>query len=105
FLETWASQDASAALTWSEDNLVGTRLNEAVSAVVRGAVQKDVTGAAAMVAEMQPGPARAEAAGIVAQKWFPEYMSTEPVKPELVKWLSGLDQDSIRSVLNQTCWN
>jgi len=105
FLETWAAQDASAALSWSEDNLQGMRLNQAVGAVVRGAVQKDVTAAAAMVADMQPGPARAEAADIVAQKWFPEMMSTEPVKPELLKWLSGLDQDSIRAVLNQSRWN
>ncbi len=105
FLETWAGQDASAALSWSEENLQGTRLNEAVSAVVRGAAQKDVASAAEMVVSLQPGPARAEAAGIVAQKWFPEFMSTEPVKPELLKWLSGLDQNSIRSVLNQTSWN
>jgi hypothetical protein len=105
FLETWAAKDASAALSWSEDNLQGTRLNQAVSAVVRGAVQKDVTSAAAMVADMQPGAARAEAAGIVAQKWFPEFMSSEPVKPELLNWLSGLDQDSVRAVLNQSCWN
>jgi hypothetical protein len=105
FLETWAAQDASAALSWSEDNLQGTRLNQAVSAVVRGAVQKDVTSAAAMVTDMQPGAARAQAAGIVAEKWFPELMSTDPLKPELLKWLSGLDQDSIRSVLNQSCWH
>jgi hypothetical protein len=104
FLETWAAQDASAALSWSQENLQGTRQNQAVSAVVRGAAEKDVTSAATMVADMQPGPARTEAAGIVAQKWFPEFMSTEPVKPELLKWLSGLDQDSIRSVLNQSCW-
>jgi hypothetical protein len=105
FLETWAAQDAAAALAWSEDNLQGTRLNQAVSAVVRGAVQKDVGAAAAMVTDLQPGPARAEAAGIVAQKWFPEYMSTDAVKPELLNWISGLDQDSIRSVLSQSCWN
>jgi len=106
FLETWAAQDASAALSWCEENLQGTRLNQAVSAVVRGAAQKDVGSAAAMVADMQPGAARSEAAGIVAEKWFPQqFMSAEPVKPELLSWLSGLDQDSIRSVLNQCCWN
>jgi hypothetical protein len=106
FLETWAAQDASAALSWSEDNLEGARLNQAVSAVVRGAAQKDVTSAAAMVDDMQPGAARSQAAGIVAERWFPQqFMSTDPVKPELLKWLSRLDQDSIRSVLNQSCWN
>lgn len=105
FLETWAAQDPSAALSWSQDNLQGTRLNQAVSAVVRGAAQKDVAAAAAMVADMQPGPARSEAAGIVSHEWFPQFMSTDPVKPELLKWLSGLDQDSIRAVLNQSCWS
>ena len=105
FLQTWASQDASAALSWSENNLDGTRLNQAVTAVVQGAADKDVAAAAEMVNQLEPGAARTQAAAIVAQRWFPNSINNEPLKPELLKWISGLDPDSVRSVLNQSCWN
>ena len=105
FVETWARQDAAAALSWSEENLQGLQLNQAIAGVIKGVSQKDVTAAAAMVTAMEPNPARAAAAGVVAQRWFPEFSSSDPVKPETLAWLKGLDPESVKRVLSQVVWS
>jgi hypothetical protein len=105
FVETWAKQDAAAALYWCEGNLQGPQLTRAVGGVIKGAAEKDVSGAAAMVAGMQPGPVRTEAAGVVAQNWFPRSFSSESVKPEALSWLSSLDPESIRGTLSRISWS
>jgi hypothetical protein len=68
---------------------------------MNGAAQAEVWTAAAMVAAMQPGPARAAAAVAVAQKWFPQSDSSEPMNPETISWLSSLDAASVKQVLDQ----
>jgi hypothetical protein len=106
FVETWAKQDAASALTWSQENLTGSRLSQAVGSVLRGASEKDVAGAAALVTGMDPSAARAAGAASVAQKWFPEFApgNTVPAKPEAIAWLGSLDTQSVRSALNQITW-
>jgi hypothetical protein len=104
FVETWAKQDATSALTWCASNLGGSSLVQAVGGVLRGAAEKDVAGAAGLVAEMAPSPARAEAAVAVARKWFPEMHSEKPVKPEAIAWLASLDSDAVKRVVNQVQW-
>jgi len=71
---------------------------------LKGAAAKDVAGAAGLVAAMSPSPARAEAAVAVAQKWFPDFSSDKPVKPETIAWLTSLDAESVKRVLNQVHW-
>ncbi|HZR15981.1 MAG TPA: hypothetical protein VFE51_01525 [Verrucomicrobiae bacterium] len=106
FVQTWAQQDSAAALSWCEENLQGPQLTQAVNGVMKGATSKDVAGAAAMVSNMQASPARAEAAAVVAQNWFPhQFNSSEPVKPETLSWLSGLDPGSVKAVLSQVSWS
>jgi hypothetical protein len=101
FVEAWAQKDAAGALAWCNDNLVGSSLAQAVAGVITGAAQKDVAGAAALVAAMDPSAARAEAAVAVAHKWFPETSSGDAASPEAVAWLAGLDPNSIRRVLRE----
>ena len=105
FVETWAKKDAASALAWCEASLADSSLAQAVGGVLKGAAQKDVAGAAALVSGMNPSPARCEGAVAVAEKWFPRYYSGDPlnapVKPEVVAWLAGLDTDSARRVLSQ----
>jgi hypothetical protein len=105
FVEVWAKQDAAEALTWCGENLTGTALNLAVGAVLKGVAAKDVVGGAALVAQMEPSPARAEAALAVAKKWFPEFSSTKPVTPEAIAWLSDLDGPSVKRVLDEVTWS
>lgn len=104
FVEAWAKQDAAGALTWCQENLAGSSLMQAVSGVMKGAAAKDVAGAAAFVAQMDPSAARAEAAVAVARKWFPDTFSGKSVKPETVAWLAGLDGDSMKRVLDEITW-
>jgi len=101
FVEAWAQKDAGSALTWCDENLTGSSLAQAVGGVSKGAAEKDISGAAALVAAMDPSSARAEAAVAVARKWFPEMSSGEAAKPEAVAWLAGLDPNSIKRVLEE----
>jgi hypothetical protein len=104
FVEAWAKLDANSALTWCEDNLAGSSLVQAVTGVLKGAAAKDVAGAAALVAGMNPSTARAEAAAAVARKWFPDSFSGRTVKPDTIAWLTGLDGDSVKRVLDEITW-
>lgn len=104
FVETWAKQDAAAALAWCEASLTGSSLSQAVAGVLKGAADKDVNGAAALVTGMSPSPARAEAAVAVAKKWFPEFSSGKPATPEAITWLSNLDGPSLGRVLGEVKW-
>lgn len=104
FVEAWAKQDAMAALTWSQQNLQGTELMGAVGGAIKGAAQKDVVAAAALVTAMDPSEARANAAAEVADKWFPRFDTTDAVKPEALVWLSGLDAQSIKKAVDQVSW-
>jgi hypothetical protein len=105
FVEVWARQDAAEALAWCGENLSGSALNQAVGAVLKGVAAKDVVGGAALVAQMEPSSARAEAAMAVAKKWFPEFSSSKPAAPEAIAWLGGLDGDSVKRVLNEVTWS
>lgn len=104
FVETWAKQDATSALTWCESNLSGSSLAQAIGGVLQGAAEKDVAGAAGLVTAMNPSQAREEAAVAVAKKWFPELASDEPVQPAAIAWLAGLDPASIRRVMAEAQW-
>jgi hypothetical protein len=105
FVETWAKQDAASALTWCESNLEGSGLAQAVGGVLKSVAARDVAGAARLVAEMNPSPARAEAAAAVARKWFPEFASyNKAVEPEAIAWLGGLDAHSVKRVLDEVRW-
>lgn len=104
FVEAWAKQDASGALSWCQENLNGTSLAQAVGGVLKGAAEKDVAAAAGLVAGMEPSSARAEGAVAVAKKWFPMMSSGKPIAPEAIAWLAGLDPLSTRRVLDQVTW-
>ncbi|PYI86172.1 MAG: hypothetical protein DME26_09580 [Verrucomicrobia bacterium] len=104
FVEAWAKQDAAGALSWCEENLAGSYLAQAVGGVLTGAAEKDVAGAAGLVAAMEPSPARAEAAVAIARKWFPQLSSDQQVNPATVAWLAGLDAESVRRVVNELQW-
>jgi len=104
FVEAWAKTDAGAALAWCDENLSGSSLAQAVRSVVTGAADKDLTAAAALVAQMDPSPARTQAAVAVARKWMPELSSDKSVPPEATTWLAGLDAESCRRVLEEITW-
>jgi hypothetical protein len=104
FVEGWAKYDAATALKWSEANLKGTTFANAAAGVVKGAVEVDLAGAAALVTSMGPSKARGDAAAVVMQKWMPEYSSNKPVEPEAIAWLKRLDGDAISHVLQETQW-
>jgi hypothetical protein len=100
FVEAWASKDASAALEWCQENLSGSAAIQAVGAVLKGAAEKDVAAAAALVTAMPPSPLRAEAALAVADKYFPA-LTSGPVKPEVIDWFSSLDPYSVQRALDR----
>jgi len=105
FIEAWATKDAPGALVWCEENLAGSILPQSVAAVVRGAAEKDVAAAAALVTEMNPSAARAEAATAVARKWMPPGLpSDQRVTPKTVAWLERLDAESVRRVIEGVAW-
>ncbi len=105
FVRAWAKQDPSGALTWCQSNLQGSTLAQAVGGLFKGAAEKDVAGAAAMVSAMAPSPARSQAAVAVAGKWFPEsFPGSKPVPAAALTWLSKLDPGSVRKVLGQVAW-
>ena len=103
-VEIWAKTDTSAALDWVQDHLNGSSLDEAVGAVLKGAARKDVAAAADLVTGMEPSLARAKAAVSVARQWFPEFGTDKPVPPEAVAWISSLDEQSMKHVLDQVQW-
>lgn len=105
FVEQWAGKDLANALDWSEANLSGSGLREAIGAAMRGGAEKDLPGAAQLVAQMQPSRIRAEAASAVADKWLPHWSAEDRVvAPEATQWLAGLDRQSVVRVLENTQW-
>lgn len=104
FVEAWAKQDATSALSWCEANLSGPTLSDAVGGALRGAADKNIANAATLVAGMNPSPARAEAALAVAEKWFPRLASDKSVPTAAVAWLAGLDADSSKRVVTEVMW-
>ena len=104
-METWAKKDPIAAMSWCDENLTGSGLSQAVSGVVKGVAEKDIVRASDLVAQMQPGAARAEAAATVANQWMPGLSSDKPVAPEMISWLSALDPDSCRRALYGIVWS
>jgi hypothetical protein len=111
FVEAWAKKDAAGALGWCEENLSGSSLSRAATALIQGAGVKQVASSAALVAAMEPSPARAEAAAAVAQQWFPMLggmagpSGEQTVGPQTVAWLRGLDPISIKRVLDDQTWS
>ena len=105
FVEAWAKQDAAAALTWCEANLTGSTLAHAVAGALQGVAEKNAAAAAALVLDIEPSPARTEAARAVAEKWFPQLASGKIVPPETIAWLTSLDADALRSVLDRVTWS
>ena len=62
--------------------------------------------AAALVSEMEASPARAEAAVTVARAWMPGLSSGKKVSPEMMAWLSGLDNEScLRAMTHVVVWD
>jgi len=106
FVETWAKKDAAGALTWCQENLTGSSLAQSVAGVVKGAADKDVSAAAALVGGMEASAVRTAAALEVAQKFFPDFVGnpSPAPKPEAIVWLSGLDDDARRRVLEKVTW-
>jgi hypothetical protein len=104
FVEVWAKEDAASALSWCQENLSGLSLNSAVASVVKGTAEKDLIGAAALVASMEPSSARAEAARAISRKLFPELSSNKKITPEAIAWLANLDANSMRRVTDEISW-
>jgi hypothetical protein len=104
FVEAWAQKDPGSALTWCQENLTDSSLVQAVGGALRGAATKDIVAAAALVTAMDPSPARTEAAVTVAHKWFPGLSAGNPVNPEAIAWLSSLDPDSLKRVMDDVNW-
>jgi hypothetical protein len=110
-VEGWAKTDAAGALQWCEENLSGSALSHAVSAVVQGASVKQVASTAALIAAMEPSPARVQGAADVARQWFPMLggmagpSGAEAVGPQTVAWLASLDPVSINRILDNESWS
>jgi hypothetical protein len=103
-VELWAKTDTTGAMDWIQQNMSGSSMDEAIGAVLKGAAEKDVASAAALVSGMDANTGRAKAAGSVAKKWFPQFDSTKPAAPEAIAWLSSLDPASIKHVMEQLQW-
>jgi hypothetical protein len=105
FVETWAKQEANGALAWCESNLSGSSLAQAVGGVMKGAAEKDVAAAAALVTSLNPSAARTEAAVAVGQKWFPDRLGEDkPASPAAIAWLSALDTESATRLVDEIQW-
>jgi hypothetical protein len=102
FVEAWAKEDAPGALAWCEQHLTGTSLAASVTGAVKGLAATDIGRAKALVADMQPSHARAEAAVVVARDLFPKNFSNESMNPQTVAWLASLDSDAATRVLRET---
>jgi len=111
FVEAWAKKDPAAALDWCQENLSGSSLPRAVAAVIQGAGVKDIASTAALVAAMEPSPARAEGAVAIARQWFPMLggdagpSGDETVGSQKVAWLACLDSSSVKRVLDEETWS
>jgi hypothetical protein len=111
FVEAWAKKDAAGALAWCEENLSGSTLSKAVGAMVQGVGVSQVAATAALIADMEPSPARAEGALAVARQWFPMLggmagpSGAQTVGTQTVAWLSSLDPLSIKRVLDEETWS
>jgi hypothetical protein len=105
FVEMWARQDAAGALEWCAMNLSGSTLAEAAGSVLKGAAEKDLAGARAVVVAMNPSPARAEAAAAVAEKSLPHSVMAKGVPPETTAWMAGLDPQSLKRALDEVYWD
>lgn len=111
FVEAWAKKDTAGALAWSQENLSGSSLSQAVTAAVQGASVKQVAATAALIAGMDPSPARAAGALEVARQWFPMLggmagpSGEQTVGPQAVAWLQSLDPLSIKRVLDEETWS
>jgi hypothetical protein len=111
FVEAWAKSDTASALAWCEQTLSGSSLTRAVGATVQGADVKQVATTAALIAAMEPSPARAEGALAVARQWFPTLggmagpSGAQTVAPETVAWLQSLDPLSVKRVLDEETWS
>lgn len=105
FVEGWARKSPVEAIDWSEANLSGSALSQAVGAVVKGAAETDVAHAAKLVSGMEASAGRAEGAAVIAEKWLPSW-STEDKKapPEAVAWLGKLDRESLARALDRVQW-
>ena len=103
-VEAWARSDPAHALVWSEDNLEGTALNQAVRGVLRSSAEQDVAAAGRLVLAIQEESTRAEGAVAVAEKWLPEASSGESTNPNMLEWLEQLDPVSTRKVLRELHW-
>jgi hypothetical protein len=79
--------------------------------VIQGSGVKQVAVNAALVAGMDPSPARAEAALAVARQWFPMLggdagpSGQQAVGAQAVAWLQSLDPLSIKRVLDEETWS
>lgn len=111
FVEAWAKKDAAGAFAWCQENLSGSSLSRAVAAAIQGAGVSQVAATAALVAAMDPSPARAEGALAVARQWFPMLggmagpSGNQTVGPQTVAWLASLDPLSIKRVLDEETWS
>jgi hypothetical protein len=103
-VEGWAKFDSAGALAWCEANLTSSSLIYSVAAVSKSAAESDVRGASALVANMKPSPARVEAAGAVAQQWFPYSPGSKAAPPEAIEWMTGLDTESRRRAIEYVYW-
>jgi len=104
FAEAWARQDAAGAVAWCEEHLAGSTLVQSIAGAMRGLADKNITAAAAIVADMNPSSARAEAALEVARKWFPGLASGQVAPSESIAWLRRLDADSLGRVMDRITW-
>ncbi len=111
FVEAWAKKDVAGALGWCEGNLSGSSVAPAVVAVVKGAGPKELKATAALIAAMDPSPARAEGAAAVARQWFPSLggnagpAGNDKVSSETVAWMASLDPVSVKRVLEEATWS
>jgi hypothetical protein len=112
FVETWGKKDAAAALEWCQTNATGSLQSDVMCALVKGTIERSLDEAAAMVAGLDPSPARTRAASTFAQAalnkgWFPGMMSSQKptAKPEAIAWLGQLDPAARKEVISSIQWS
>ena len=102
FVEAWGRTDASAALQWAQSNLTGSELSRAVAGLIKGAVGRNPDSAMALVTDMKASSLRSEAAAAAADNLFRKQASPiKPIRPEIIQWLSGLDNESVCRALDR----
>jgi len=113
FIEAWGKSDATHALRWCLENTAGSQQTEVVRSLVKGVLARDVAAAASLISGMDASPLRTKAAAAFAHQavnkgWFPGLItsnSTNVAKPEAVAWLSQLDPDARKEVINEIYWS